>query len=303
MNNTRSIVMLALAVLAGLFAVVFASQWITRQAAMNTNKIAVATLDLQLGQKVVPDAIRLVDWPVDSVPKGSFVDAKALENRFTKTSIQRGEPILESKLAPSGASGGLTAVVAEGKRAMTVRVNDVVGVAGFALPGTYVDIIVNTQGENTNKSSQEKDQSISKIVLERILVLAAAQEASRDETKPKVVSAVTLEVTPAQAEMLDLARSVGTLSLVLRNQTEMQSAQTEGATKKTMLNIVEEPVALPVVKPVVVKARPTVIIKRQIVNEPVIQYVAAAPAAVAPPVRREACVEVIRGVTKVTECF
>jgi pilus assembly protein CpaB len=126
-------------------------------------------------------------------------------------------------------------VVAEGKRAITVRVNDVVGVAGFALPGNYVDILVNTQGEGTGASGRA--ENISKIVLERILVLAVAQEASRDDTKPKVVNAVTLEVTPDQAEKLDLARSVGSLSLVLRNQVDPSPVNTDGATKATLFNV------------------------------------------------------------------
>ena len=129
-----------------------------------------------------------------------------------RTSLARGEPVIESKLAPVGTKGGLSAVIADGSRAITVRVNDVVGVAGFALPGNYVDVIVNTQ----EQQGKTDGQSISKIVLEHILVLAVAQQVSRDDTAPKVVNAVTLEVTPDQAERLDLARSVGTLSLVLR---------------------------------------------------------------------------------------
>ena len=138
--------------------------------------------------------LRMVTWPAGNVPPGAFIDLAALDGRVVKTSVTRGEPILEGKLAPVGTKGGLSAVVAEGKRAMTVRVNDVVGVAGFALPGNYVDIMVNTQNEGSKRGDQ--DRAISKIVLERILVLAIAQESSRDETKPKVVNAVTLEVTP-----------------------------------------------------------------------------------------------------------
>ena len=119
---------------------------------------------------------------------------------------------------------------------MTVRVNDVVGVAGFALPGNFVDVLVNTQGEPLRNATMQ-GPAISKIVLERIRVLAIAQEATRDDTKPKVVNAVTLELTPEQTEKLDLARSVGTLSLVLRNQVEDQPVNTEGATKSTLLDI------------------------------------------------------------------
>jgi pilus assembly protein CpaB len=152
--------------------------------------------------------------------------------------LARGEPVLEARLAPPGATLGLSALVAEGRRAMTVRVNDVIGVAGFALPGNYVDILVSTQDER--QAPGEGARSISKLVLERILVLAVAQEASASDAKPRVVNAVTLEVTPQQAELLDLARSVGQLSLVLRNQVDTAPARTGGATKRSLLQLAQE---------------------------------------------------------------
>ncbi|MCX7289982.1 Flp pilus assembly protein CpaB, partial [Janthinobacterium sp.] len=133
-------------------------------------------------------------------------------------------------------TGGLSSIVADGKRAMTVRVNDVVGVAGFALPGNFVDILVNTQDDRA-KASGGGELAISKIVLERILVLAVAQESNRDDNKPKVVNAVTLELTPDQVEKLDLARSVGALSLVLRNQVDPAPVNTGGATKESLLGL------------------------------------------------------------------
>jgi pilus assembly protein CpaB len=233
MRNTRALVMMAAAVIAGLIAVVLASQWISRQSQFGASKVVAIAVDVQLGSRLTPDMVKLVDWPTGSVPTGAFDDPKLLDGRVVKTSLQRGEPVLESKLAPVGTKGGLSSVVTEGKRAMTVRVNDVIGVAGFALPGNYVDIMVSTQTEAAK--SDGRDNTISKIVLERILVLAVAQEAGRDETKPKVVNAVTLEVTPDQAERLDVARSVGTLSLVLRNQVDPKEAQTQGATKALLL--------------------------------------------------------------------
>jgi pilus assembly protein CpaB len=192
-----------------------------------------------------------------------------------------GEPVSEVKLAPSGTLGGLSALITEGKRAITVRVNDVIGVAGFALPGNYVDIIVSTQ-KDAASGSDVREQNISKIVLERILVLAVAQEVNRDETKPKVVNAVTLEVTPEQAEKLDLARSVGTLSLALRNQVDPQSAATVGATKLTLLPSAPVP-PKPAPKPA--PARPA----------PVVVKVAA-------PVKRD-CVTVLNGLRMTQECF
>jgi pilus assembly protein CpaB len=226
--------MIGVALFLALAAVVVAAQWIAGQSASNSNKVAVALLDVSMGARITPELVHMVDWPASSVPPGAATDAKALEGRITRANIQRGEPITEAKLAPAGTQGGLSSVVAEGKRAMTVRVNDVVGVAGFALPGNYVDILVNTQSDN-NGDHLVREQAISKIVLERILVLAIAQESSRDDTKPKVVNAVTLELTPDQVEKLDLARSVGTLSLVLRNQVDPKTANTEGATKSSLL--------------------------------------------------------------------
>ena len=250
MRNTRALVMMGVAVLLALGAVIVAAQWISSQGAGNTDKVAVAFVDISLGSKISPEMVQMVDWPKNAMPPGAFNDVKQLDTRVARTSMQRGEPIMEGKLAPPGTKGGLSAVVADGKRAMTVRVNDVVGVAGFALPGNFVDILVNTQDEGV-KSSNNKDQTISKIVLERILVLAIAQESSRDETKPKVVNAVTLELSPDQAERLDLARSVGTLSLVLRNQIDPSPVNTAGATKTMLLDakvVVNEVIPKPLVK-------------------------------------------------------
>lgn len=241
MKNLRILFMLLIATIAGLSAVMLASRWLLQQGSNGITKVAVAAADISLGQQITPEAVKLVDWPAASLPPGVVQDATSLAGRVTKASLSRGEPVLESKLTPMGTKGGLSAVIADGKRAITVRVNDVVGVAGFALPGSFVDIIVNTQKDkqDSKASAERADQSISKIVLEKILVLAVAQEVNRDETKPKVVNAVTLEVSPDEAEKLDLARSVGSLSLVLRNQMDPRPAETAGATKNSLL---KEPV-------------------------------------------------------------
>ncbi|MPW17847.1 Flp pilus assembly protein CpaB [Paraburkholderia sp. CNPSo 3157] len=281
MKNVRALVMLVIAAVAGLGAVAMASRWLMDKSSGMTAKVAVAAVDINLGQRLNPEFIKMVDWPSGSVPPGTFGDVQKLDGRVMKNSVLRGEPILEGKLTPVGTVGGLSAVIAEGRRAITVRVNDVIGVAGFALPGNYVDIIVSTQQDKGSDKGSSKDESISKIVLEKILVLAVAQEVGRDETKPKVVNAVTLEVTPEQAEKLDLARSVGTLSLVLRNQVDTATLPTVGATKFTLLGA-SAPVA------------------------------ASAPAAPVRPVRahyvvRHAaprdCVGVLSGVLGSVECF
>ena len=242
MRITRPWIMMSVALIAGLMAVFLASQWLDAKSGSGMTKVAVASTDISLGQRLTPELMEMVDWPSRSVPPGAFQQLNGLDGRVLKTNMLRGEPVLQAKLAPVGTQGGLSAVIGDGKRAITVRVNDVIGVAGFALPGNYVDIIVNTQRESPEKT--ERDKSISKIVLERILVLAVAQEVGRDDTKPRVVNAVTLEVTPHQAEKIDLARSVGTLSLVLRNQIDPLVSDTSGVTKTSLLQQAAAPVML-----------------------------------------------------------
>ena len=285
MNNYRGIIMFSIALFAAVGAVLIAAKWL-QQRSTQLNQVAVAAQEINMGQKLTSNMFKLVSWPANIMPPESFSDLKKLDGRVTKSSLQVGEPVLATKLAPEGSLGGLSAVIAEGKRAITVRVNDVVGVAGFALPGNFVDIIVNTQqeeGSGNNKNTKD----ISKIVLEHILVLAVAQEAGRDETTPKVVNAVTLEVSPEQAEMIDLARSIGDLSLVLRNQADVVNAKTEGVTKNSLLEFEE---SLPET-PVAAVAPTKVIIKKVMV--------AAKPA----PVVRKQCSRVITGLTESVECF
>lgn len=231
--------------------------------------------------------LKLTEWPSANVPSDAFTDPVKLNERVLKNNLLKGEPLSESKLAPTGTLGGLSALIAEGKRAITVRVNDVIGVAGFALPGNYVDIIVHTERDQVGADNLPSGAlHISKIVLERILVLAVAQEVSRDDTKPRVVNAVTLEVTPAQAENLDLARGVGTLSLALRNQVDPQSPPTTGATKLTLLDEAPPPRKPPPVAALTPPAAPSAPRK--------------APTVV---LAKRDCVSVLNGVHSTQECF
>jgi pilus assembly protein CpaB len=287
MKNVKAIALLVLAVVTGLAAAVYAASWVAQRGNIASTKVVVAAVDIQLGSRISPQMLTTSEWPSGSVPDGTFRDAKELEERVVKTSVLRGEAIVERKLAPAGTKGGLSAVIAEGKRAMTVRVNDVIGVAGFALPGNYVDVMVNAQQE---RGKGEGANQISMTVLEQVLVLAIAQEASRDDTKPKVVSAVTLELTPEDAEKLDLARSVGSLSLVLRNQLDKKTVATSGVTKAQLLGLKEA--AAPVAQAVTVQQTTL----RRVAAKPATTSMAmSAP----PPV----CVEVIRGGTRALDCF
>ena len=234
MRNSRAFLIIGVALVLALGAVVLAAKWMGEQGAAGVH-VVVAAADIGQGSRLATASVQLAEWPAGAMPPGAILDPKLLEGRVARTDIARGEPVLESKLAPAGTLGGLSAVVSAGKRAMTVRVNDVVGVAGFALPGNYVDILVNLNQPSTDFN--QRDTSISKIVLERILVLAVAQDSVVDDTKPRVVNAVTLELAPDQVEKLDLARSIGSLSLVLRNQVDPQPANTGGATRESVLGL------------------------------------------------------------------
>lgn len=281
MKNIKAIGLLFIALLIGLAAAVYAAGWASRQGNIASNKVVVAAVDIEMGSKINPQMLSTTDWPSGSIPPGAFTDIKELQDRVVKVSVLRGDAVLERKLAPAGTQGGLSAVIAEGKRAMTVRVNDVVGVAGFALPGNYVDVMVNALQD---KGKGEEGKQISKTVLEHVLVLAVAQESGRDDTKPKVVSAVTLELTLEDSEKLDLARSVGTLSLVLRNQVDKKTVATGGITKSQLFGEKEvAPTAVKVVaattsKPRVFTAKPV-------------------------PLPAAECVEVIQNGSRVLNCF
>lgn len=279
MRNSRALLMIGVSAVLGLAAMMFAAQWLGQKAALSTKKVVVAARDVQLGSPLTEDMLKTIDWPSGSLPEGAISETKMLDARVVKTTLLRGEAVLESKLAPIGTKGGLSSIISNGKRAITVKVNEVIGVAGFALPGNLVDVMVNTK--------DEAEKSVSKIVLEQVLVLAVAQEASRDETKPKVVSAVTLELTPEQAEKLDLARSVGNLSLVLRNQLDKKLAGTDGARKHDLLKVAAQAEKPAVQKPAVRRG----VTRMKTIPAPKAQ----APAPAAP---QKQTVELIKGMHK-----
>ena len=281
MKNLKAIGFLVLAVMIGLAAAIYAAGWVSQRGNIASTKVVVAAIDIELGSKINPQMLTSVDWPSSSVPPGAFTDIKDVQDRVVKVGVQRGDAIVDRKLAPVGTQGGLSAVIAEGKRAMTVRVNDVVGVAGFALPGNYVDVMVNAQQD---RARGEAGNQISMTVLEQVLVLAVAQEANRDETKPKVVSAVTLELTPEDAERLDLARSVGSLSLVLRNQLDKKAVATNGMTKNQLLRLRD-------------------VVDTKVLGAPAAQPIPVVSRRVAPKAAPGVCVEVIRNGTRALDCF
>jgi pilus assembly protein CpaB len=225
-DNKIVIALLGSAVL-GVITVIFAAMWLRSYEASDLTKIAVASITLDVGRKIEGGDLKLIDWPKANLPVGSISDPGLLSGRIVRIPITKNEVVLERMLVSSGGNGSLSTQIASGMRAFTMNVNEIAGVAGFALPGNYVDVIMNSK-DNTN------DQ-ISRILLEKILILAIAQETSTDIHKPKLVNAITLEVTPLDAEKLDLARSVGSLSLVLRNPSDNANLVSNGVRKGDLI--------------------------------------------------------------------
>ena len=227
MRRIRPFVMILASLGIGLVAMTSAAQWLRQRSLQQTEPVLVAVRDLEAGTRLEADMLEVVRWPQGATLSPPLRQVDEALGRVVTGRLLRGEPLLSARLDPEGEKGGLSAALQPGQRAVTVKVNEIVGVAGFALPGNHVDVMVHT--------TDNQNQPVSRIVLERIQVLAVAQDVAPQENKPRVVNAVTLLVTPEQAERMDLARSVGTLSLVLRNQLDNAAVGTHGARKQDML--------------------------------------------------------------------
>jgi pilus assembly protein CpaB len=271
MNKLKATGFLLIALTTGLGAVIYAAGWMS-QKGPGVTKVVVAAVDIKKDSKVTSAMFSIVNWPSASVPPGAVGSIAKIQGRPLKVALLRGEPVLESHFVPKPI--GLSGAIADGKRAMTIKVNEVSGVAGFALPGMQVDVIVNMQRDQDHRNAGAT--RISRTVLERVPVLAAAQESSRDGGKARPATSVTLEVSLVDAEKLDLARSVGTLSLVLRNQGDQAAVKTAGVSKDELFDPAPaEPVA------------------------PVMQKQLNARK----PVANTRCVEVIRRGVRFNQCF
>lgn len=188
-----------------------------------TISIAVADRDLQAGARLELEDIRLLDWPAGDLPSGYSSSAADLLGRGLLSSVRRNEPLLASKLASPEVGGGMPILIPEGKRAMSVRVDDVVGVAGWVLPGTRVDVVV-----TMDRASQQSEPA-TRVVLQNLEVLAAGSSIERDlNGDPQTVQVVTLLVDSEEAEELALAHSNGRLQLALRNPLDLESVETRG---------------------------------------------------------------------------
>lgn len=231
--RASTIIMIAFAVVFGVLAVFVAQSWLNNQTAMrmksleaqkkpaSTHTVVVAAKPLRFGVELSKNTLREVGWPEDAQPVGAFSTIAELLNsgkRVVLTAIEQNEPILSTKITGPGQRATLSAIIREGFRAVTVRVNDVEGVGGFVLPGDRVDVMLTRQ---IDKNSANTD-----VVLQNTRVLAIDQIADERSDKPAVVKAVTLEVDTIGAQKLSLAASIGTLSLMLRKAGEADAGYT-----------------------------------------------------------------------------
>lgn len=235
MRNKRFFVVLGCALIFGLLAAFAVSRFLSsaNAYAKNLNSVVVAKVDIPIGAKIIPEQLMVVQFPRESTPDGTFDKPDKLVGRVAVQNISARETITESRLAPEGSAAGLSATIPEGYRAMTVKVDDVVGVSGFIQPGTLVDVVVVIDPADKNS-----DQGpISKIVLQNIKVLANGQniDKPKDDREANSVKAVTLQVTPEQAEKLALASTEGKLQLVMRNSIDQDDEQTNGVNKRSLL--------------------------------------------------------------------
>ncbi len=216
MKLPKGIPYLVLAGVAGLIATFTIHRYIIMKTAVTVkpqDQVVVADLDIAPGTALSARMLKAAYWPRDIIPAKSFRSAKELEGRVVQVPISRGEPVLLNKLAPEGTAAGLGGLLDPQKLAVTVRTDDVSGVAGFISPGDRVDLLVEMS------APEEKGEHFSKIILQNLKVLSKGQIWDQTaEKKPQVVTTVTLEVTPEEAEIVNLATNQGKIRLALRNQ-------------------------------------------------------------------------------------
>ena len=198
-----------------------------------TRPVVVAAADLDIGAELRREDIRIIDWPANAVPANAISDPKDVIGRGLILPVIENEPFLPMKLASKEAGAGLPPVIPPGLRAVSVRVNEVIGVAGYVLPGTRVDVVA-----TVSPSGQGSDMT-SKVILTNVQVLAAGTKIDRetDKNKPIPVSVVTLLVNPEEAERLTLASTEGKIQLALRNPLDKTMPATPGVRPSALFGV------------------------------------------------------------------
>ncbi|MGD8699936.1 MAG: Flp pilus assembly protein CpaB [Gemmatimonadales bacterium] len=197
---------------------------------IETVEVVVAAEDITEGKSLTETDLKTKRFTAEAVPAGAFLDADSLYGRVSMMPIFAGEPVMENKLAPIGSSAGLEVKIQPGMRAMAIPVNDHVGISGFIVPNSRVDVLV------TIRPQRGQQEQTAKVFLQNMRVLTAGQHLTRDANgKPITASTVTLEVTPEEAELLAVAMHEGILQLALRGYADADSLKTDGATFRDVL--------------------------------------------------------------------
>src|SRR5215475_1255878 len=262
--RTNNVVVLFLAVVMGGIAAFMARQWLQAHADMSAvasqgaGTIVVATQPLPFGAVVSADNIAEIPWAAGALPDGAFASKEDILSggrRVVLSPFNRNEPVLSSKITGPGQRGTLSSLLEEGKRAVTVRVDDVRGVAGFVLPGDFVDVVL------IGEDPAFQRENYSEILLHHVKVLAIDQLASERQEAPTVAKAVTVEVTAEQAQKILLASNVGKLSLILRQPGDVNPQFNKRVTEKDLSQgphgevVVRPPAPPPPPAPVAAPAR------------------------------------------------
>ena len=233
LNLPKGAIFLVASVVAGLIATFAIHRYIsikTRVPVASTRQVIIAAGDISPGTALSGQAVKAVTWPQAVVPPKCASSLGEIAGRVAQAPIPQGNPILFSMLAPEGTAAGLSGILPDGKRALTVKVDEVAGVGGFIHPGDHVDVLVDLPIKDTQ-------EHFSKTILHDISVLTTGQIwEQKGDNKPMVVNTVTLELTPEAAEVLNLASNNGKIRLALRNRNNKTIAETAGVTTSNLLN-------------------------------------------------------------------
>lgn len=259
MPASRTRLMFFFAIIFAGLAAWLANLWVQQRTALaggtpQSVQVVVSAMDVPQGQQLSKHHVKMIDWPADLKPTGSVSKIEGVLDKIARQPLTTGDVITEAKLAKPGDGSYLSALVGENKRAVTVRVDDVVGVAGFILPGNHVDVLA--------AKIERIGQTVTvRTVLEDVIVLAVDQELSPDNNKPKIVRAVTLELTPAQSEGIVKASHEGKIQLALRNPNDRNALAKTAPVATTKAKIRPKVVVSPKIVPASTPPAPVSIAK------------------------------------------
>ncbi len=246
LNLPKGVSYILIAVVAGLVATLGIRSYIARKtyiAPIATGQVVVATAEVAPGNALNGASLKIATWPQELIPPQAASNLNQVAGRVVLNPISSGEPVLLGKLAPIGTAAGLSSLMEENNRAFTIRVDDVSGVAGFIHPGDKVDILADMK-------LRVLDESFSKTILQNVKVLSTGQtwEQKGGEAKPMLVNTVTLELTPQQSEVMNLASNEGKIRLVLRGRHNDTIVQTDGVATSALFGVAKKAAPEPTVK-------------------------------------------------------